>query len=116
MKQLPLTEELDFSYLLELMPPLHEVPEYSWLPELFSIVGHERLLLLCKYAGGESIKIPTLDELNDSIDALNWFYDVFIKGSESITNVPVNLHKLVARIEEIYETRNSESSNQQFTE
>ena len=44
--KLPLTEELDFAYLLELMPPLHGQPEFSWLPELFSIVGHESLLKL----------------------------------------------------------------------
>ena len=38
-KKLPITEELDFAYLLELMPPLHDIPEFSWLPELFAIIG-----------------------------------------------------------------------------
>ena len=72
MSKLPITEELDFQYLLGLMPPLHDVPEFSWLPELFSIIGYEKLLLLCKYAGGETIKIPTVEQVQESIDALQW--------------------------------------------
>ena len=50
--KLPITEELDFAYLLSLLPPLKDEPEFAWLPELFSIVGHESLIRLCKYAGG----------------------------------------------------------------
>ena len=49
--KLPATEELDFAYLLELMPPLHNIEEFAWLPELFSIIGVEKLVLLCRYAG-----------------------------------------------------------------
>ena len=62
-KTLSITEESDFAYLLELMLPLHNVPEFAWLPELFSIIGYEKLLLLCKYAGGETIAIPTIDQI-----------------------------------------------------
>ena len=67
---LPITEELDFHYLLELMPPLHNIPEFAWLPELFSIIGYEKLIQLCKYAGGETIAIPTIEELTSSIESL----------------------------------------------
>lgn len=98
-------DELDFHYLLGLMPPLYSVPEFSWLPELFSIIGHEKLVLLCKYCGGERIRIPTLEQLSDSIDALQWFYDVHIKKVKSITDVPVNLHELFGKILEIYNAR-----------
>lgn len=98
-------DELDFHYLLGLMPPLHNVPEFAWLPELFSIIGHERLILLCKFAGGERIKIPTLEQLSDSIEALQWFYDVRVNKTKAITDVPVNLHSLLAKIIEIYDAR-----------
>lgn len=98
-------DELDFHYLLSLMPPLHNVPEFSWLPELFSIIGHEKLILLCKYCGGERIRIPTLEQLTDSIEALQWFYDVQIKKIKPITDVPVNLHSLFSKILEIYNVR-----------
>lgn len=100
-------EELDFHYLLGLMPPLHNTPEFAWLPELFSIIGHERLILLCKYAGGERIRIPTLEQLSDSIDAMQWFYDVKIKQCKPITDVPVRLHSLFNKILEVYNARQS---------
>lgn len=107
-RELPLTEELDFQYLLGLMPPLHNIPEFSWLPELFSIIGHEKLITLCKYAGGESITIPTLDQLNQSIDALQWFYDVRIQHKFLDSDVPPQIQSSFLRICEVYDARNSE--------
>lgn len=91
MVNLPITEELDFAYLLELMPTLHHVPTFSWLPELFSIIGAEKLILLCKYAGGETITIPTLDELSVSIEALQYFYDIRIKKTKTVADMPREL-------------------------
>ena len=62
--KLPLTEDLDFHYLLGLLPALTDEPEYAWLPELFSTIGYQSLLDLCEYAGGETIRIPTIEELS----------------------------------------------------
>jgi len=101
-KDLLLTEELDFAYLLELMPPLEGVEEFALLPELFSIIGHEKLLLLCNYAGGETIRIPTLQELADSIEALQWFYDVHVVKKKDIQDVPENVVPLYIKICEVY--------------
>lgn len=109
--KLPVTEELDFHYLLGLLPPLHDVPEFSWLPELFSIVGHESLIKLCKYAGGETIKIPTLDELSESVDALQQFYDVYIKKSKSESEIPKELFEIVSKIKAVYDGRNNQDNN-----
>lgn len=111
MSELPITEELDFAYLLELMPPLHDVPEFAWLPELFSIIGYEKLILLCKYAGGEQIRIPTMDQLVNSIEALQFFYDVVVKHSKSEADVPEDMRMLYKKISEIYDARNSQASN-----
>ena len=111
-KKLPVTEELDFAYLLELMPPLHNVSEFAWLPELFSIIGVEKLVLLCKYAGGETIQIPTIDQLNDSIDALQWFYDIRVKKTKQANEVPTHLQNLVIKIAEVYDARNSQTADQ----
>lgn len=99
------SEELDFHYLLSLMRPLHRVDEFCWLPELFSIIGHERLITLCKYAGGEVIRIPKLSELSDSIDALQYFYDVYIKHVKQQDEIPESLQSLVATIREVYDAR-----------
>ena len=106
-KELDLRESSDFQYLLELMLPLYREPGFAWLPELFSIVGYESLVKLCKYAGGEKIKIPTLDELSDSIEALDWYYKVWISKKCNITEIPPNLHNLVKKIAEVYDARNS---------
>ena len=106
-QKLPITEELDFSYLLGLMEPLYGIPQYAWLPELFSIVGHESLIKLCKYAGGETITIPTLDQLNTSVEALQNFYDVYISRKKPLESVPNDLLDIVYKIRAIYYARNN---------
>ncbi len=106
--KLSLTDELDFHYLLSLMTPLENEPGYCWLPELFSIIGEEKLILLCKYAGGEIIKIPTLEELTNSIEALNYFYQIYIAKKDTEDNIPARYKEKVAKIFEIYSGRNSD--------
>lgn len=107
MSKLNQTEELDFHYLLNLMLPLHDVKEFCWLPELFSTIGHENFIKLCKYAGGETIRIPTLYQLSDAIDALQYYYDVFIKQAYPIELVPVKFKDLVLKIKEVYDAEES---------
>ena len=106
-KKLPITEELDFHYLLGLMPPLHMKPEFAWLPELFSIIGHESLINLCRFAGGEIIQIPTLNELSDSIEALQWFHDIDIKKVKNEGELPLRILDRYHIIKEVYHARNS---------
>lgn len=108
---LPITEEIDFAYLLELMRPLHDVPAFAWLPELFSIIGHERLITLCQYAGGETLTVPTVEQLTESIEALQWFYDVVIKRSREEADVPQSLKPLFYTIVRIFDARNSQSND-----
>ena len=90
-EKLSITESSDFYLLLELMVPLYDVEEYAWLPELFSIIGHERLIELAKYAGGETIKIPTLQEITSAIEALDWYYR---------KSIPVEYLSLVDKIKD----------------
>jgi hypothetical protein len=101
-KELPISEELDFQYLLQLLPPLEDEPEFSWLPELFSIIGVKNLITLCKYAGGESIKIPTIEQLDQDIEALQWYYDIYISHKKSVGEIPADLRDLVAKIKSVY--------------
>ena len=102
-KEIPVKDELDFQYLLQLLPPLENEPEFAWLPELFSIIGARNLITLCKYAGGESIKLPTLDQLSKDIDALQWYYDVYITHKKSAIDVPQELRDLVKKIQGVYQ-------------
>ena len=103
--KLDITESSDFQYLLELMMPLYREPQYTWLPELFSIIGYEKLILLCKFCGGESIRIPTLQELSDAVEALQQYYDVFISHSKGPEQIPVKYRKLVNKIKETFDAR-----------
>lgn len=99
-KILSITESSDFHCLLELMLPLYKQDEFAWLPELFSVVGYEKLLLLCKYAGGQTIKIPTLSQLSESIEALSWYYMVYITRKKRFKSVPEEYREAVLRIKE----------------
>lgn len=99
-------EELQFHYLLGLLPPLCNQPDFQWLPQLFSIIGHERLLLLCKYAGGETIRIPTLAELQKSMEGLEYFYNKHIKHQD--VDVPEDLVPIVDEILKVYDARNNQ--------
>lgn len=110
-RDLPLTEDLDFQYLLTLMPALTDTEGFECLPELFSIIGYDRLIKLCKYAGGESIQIPTLEALADAIDALQYFYDIYIKHRIAESEIPNALRPLVARIVRVY-AKNSQDERQ----
>jgi hypothetical protein len=103
-KELSITEELDFQYLLQLLPPLEDTPEFSWLPELFSIIGAKNLITLCKYVGGETIKIPTIEQLSKDIDALQWYYDVYISHKKNVDEIPIEFIDLVLKIKSVYQS------------
>lgn len=106
-QKLNITESSDFHYLLELMMPLYDIEEFAWLPELFSIIGHEKLLLLAKYAGGESIKIPTIDQINNALEALDWFYRVYITKKKRRKSIPKEYLELVDKIKEVFDASNN---------
>lgn len=106
-KELNLTEASDFHCLLELMFPLYQVPEYAWLPELFSIVGYESLIILAKYAGGSTIKIPTLAELTKAIEALDWYYKVYVIKTKYRKSIPAECADLVLKIKEVFDAGNN---------
>ena len=105
--KLDLTQSSDFQYLLELMLPLSNDPAYAWLPELFSVIGHEKLILLCKFCGGETIRIPKLEELMEALDALDWYYKVHIAHCKYRKSIPERLVPKVEHIKEIIDARDS---------
>lgn len=103
--KLDITETSDFHCLLELMLPLYNIDQFAWLPELFSIIGHDKLLLLMKYAGGETIKIPTLDQLNEAIQALDWYYKVYVTRRKYRKSIPTEYVALVEKIKEVFDAQ-----------
>lgn len=107
-KILSITESSDFHCLLELMLPLYKVDGFAWLPELFSIIGHEKLLLLSKYAGGETLSIPTLDQISHSIESLEWYYLVYISRKKRRKSIPQEYIETVDKIKEVFDANNSQ--------
>ena len=105
-QKLSLKDTSDFACLLELMMVLKDDPSYACLPELFSIIGHEKLLLLAKYAGGTVIRIPTVEELTDMIESFQWYYDVYIKKTKKLTHVPFKYRNFVLELQRIYSDAN----------
>lgn len=97
-------EENDFVYLLTILPALENDPEFAWLPELFSIIGYSKLITLSKYCGGESIKIPTLEQLLEDLQCLQYAFNISVKRNSTLQEVPDHLIpkvlKLVNKLEE----------------
>ena len=52
-----------WSLMLFVLYKFQQVPEYSSISELAYILDEKNLLKLCEYYGGQTIKIPTIDEL-----------------------------------------------------
>lgn len=64
-------KEIDlYSVALWSLYKLVPVPEYSSLAELSYVLDKENLLNLCEYYGGQTVKIPTLEELAQLMKAL----------------------------------------------
>ena len=52
-----------YSLILFCLYKLLDVPEYSSLSELVYVLDKQNLLNLCEYFGGQTITIPTVEEL-----------------------------------------------------
>lgn len=59
-----------WSLMLFVLYNFQNVPEYSALSELAYILDEKNLLKLCEYFGGQTIKIPTIDQLEETIYAM----------------------------------------------
>ena len=60
--------ELDiWSLMLFVLYNFQKIPEYSTLSELAYILDKQHLLKLCEYFGGQTIRIPTIDQLEETI-------------------------------------------------
>lgn len=107
-KSLTALKEMDlYSLALFSLYKLVGIPEYSSLSELTYILDKDNLLNLCEYFGGQTIKIPTIDELTSLVHSLLLYqyvkiekmpYDEAIKliGHESkdLRRVKSNYHGL----------------------
>lgn len=59
-----------YSLILFILYNLKKEPEYSTLSELVYILDNENFIRLLNYYGGQTIRIPTTQELVNVLDAL----------------------------------------------
>ena len=71
-----------YSLLLFSLFKMIQIPEYSSLSELAYVLDRENLLNLCEYFGGQTIKIPTINELESLLHSLLLYQYVKIEGMD----------------------------------
>jgi hypothetical protein len=69
-----------YSLILFSLYKMIDIPEYSSTAELAYVLDKENLLNLCEYFGGQTIKIPTLQEIESLTYSLLLFQYVNIEG------------------------------------
>jgi hypothetical protein len=62
-----------YSLMLFVLYKSTEIPEYSSLSQLAYILDKDSLLKLCEFYGGLTIKIPTIDQLENLMQGLLMF-------------------------------------------
>lgn len=82
-----------YSLMLFAMYKVNEAPEYSALSQLAYIVDKDNLLRLCQYYGGQTITIPTIEELEAFLTALLLFQQVDIEHQDYDTAATVLVQK-----------------------
>lgn len=75
-----LSEEDIYSLMLFALYKLEDDPQYSSLSQLSYILDKNSLLNLCEFYGGLTIKIPTIDDLKNLLNALIMFQRIDIDG------------------------------------
>lgn len=86
-----------YSLILFVLYKLRDVPEYSGISQLAYVLDEENFLNLCEYFGGLYIKIPTIDELKDIVDALLLYQYIDIDGMDyaaAIEKIGFQSHQL----------------------
>lgn len=71
-----------WSLMLFVLYNFQNIPEYSSLSELAYILDQKNLLKLCEYFGGQTIKIPTIDQLEETIYAMLLYQYIDIEKIE----------------------------------
>lgn len=69
-----------WSLMLFVLYNFQKIPEYSTLSELAYILDEKNFLKLCEYFGGQTIRIPTIDELEETVYGMLLYQYVHIEN------------------------------------
>lgn len=110
---MPIKEELKklnridiWSLMLFVLFNFQKIPEYSSISELAYILDEKNMLRLCEYFGGQTIKIPTIDELEITLYAMLMYQYIDIeKMTENDAVTLMNVDKdIIKSIKTTYKT------------
>lgn len=81
------TEDI-YSLMLFVLYKSSNIPEYSSLSQLTYILDKDSLLKLCEFYGGLTIRIPTIQQLQELLEGLLMYQLIDIEGQnpEEVTN------------------------------
>lgn len=117
-----LSENDIYSMGLFTLYSLTEIPDYRVLSELPYILDKKSLLKFCKYYGGTTIKIPTVEELETVMRVLLLYQRVNIEkksledalkelGYTTLNKKILQVYKLISEVLDKYEFKHREKIN-----
>ena len=117
-----LSENDIYSMGLFTLYSLTEIPDYRVLSELPYILDKKSLLKVCKYYGGTTIKIPTVEELETVMRVLLLYQRVNIEkkslesalkelGCTTLNKKILQVYKLISEVLDKYEFKHREKIN-----
>ena len=117
-----LSENDIYSMGLFTLYSLTEIPDYRVLSELPYILDKKSLLKVCKYYGGTTIKIPTVEELETVMKVLLIYQRVNIEkkslesalkelGYTTLNKKILQVYKLISEVLDKYEFKHREKIN-----
>ena len=71
-----------YSLLLFSLYKMTQIPEYSSISEMVYVIDKDNFLNLCEFFGGQTIKIPTTQELEQLVYSLLLYQYVKIDGMD----------------------------------
>lgn len=121
---MPIKQELSklkkidvWSLMLFVLYNFQKIPEYSAISELAYILDEKSMLKLCEYFGGQTIKIPTIDELEITLYAMLLYQYIDIENmSEEDAISAITIDKsLLKSVKSCYATMKNILKNYDLT-
>ena len=78
-----------WSLMLFVLYNFQKIPEYSALSELAYVLDQKNFLKLCEYFGGQTITIPTIDQMEETVYSMLLYQYVDIEKMSMEEAVPL---------------------------
>ena len=83
-----------WSLMLFVLCNFQKIPEYSSISELAYVLDEKNMLKFCEYFGGQTIQVPTIDALENTLYAMLLYQYIDIEHmSEDDAYVTINVDK-----------------------